>query len=203
MPKIGVLKDDFYIDKNCAHVRNEKLVAALCCDTMHKQAAEGTNVTRKKKLVQFATMLQILSVGRPISDYSSFEKLFNTLKVPELPRGHWSDLSGYEILDSLSAIVLDKTREFLQGASFISLSADEVTTIDTQQWLSVYAYIVKGWERLPILVSLQKCSRGCAADTVKEMIISSVITIYGLENKDFAKKLVCFHWSRWSLGFSR
>jgi hypothetical protein len=42
----------------------------------------------------------------------------------------------------------------IQKARFISTSIDEVTTMDSQPWLGVHVYLVDGWKRNPILLTL-------------------------------------------------
>jgi hypothetical protein len=63
---------------------------------------------------------------------------------------------------SLAHVVSDTTKFVLKQASFISVSMDEVTTIDHDSWLSVHAYVyLKGkWSLESILVILMLLIEG-------------------------------------------
>jgi hypothetical protein len=55
------------------------------------------------------------------------------------------------------------------------MSADEVTTIDNQSWLSVHLYIVEAWKRVPIFLNLQKVVDGGTSNIMTSMIVESLI----------------------------
>jgi hypothetical protein len=46
-----------------------------------------------------------------------------------------------------------------ESNNFISISCDEVTSVDNQSWLSLHAYIMKEWSQIPISLSCTWCDR--------------------------------------------
>jgi hypothetical protein len=52
-------------------------------------------------------------------------------------------------------LVVNKTKSLVEGVKFISHSYDEVTTCDQQSSVSIHAYVVENWQRIPLLLSLQ------------------------------------------------
>ena len=69
---------------------------------------------------------------------------------------HWSDNSGWNIAIALHQCVLRVMKECVFQVQFMSITGDEVTTANNQNWLSVHAYVVKDWVRVPNLLSLTK-----------------------------------------------
>jgi hypothetical protein len=67
--------------------------------------------------------------GRPMTDYVFAEQLFQDLNVPHYPKKHWSEGSGWEIVEAMAKVISDRTRADLAKARYISASADEMTAI--------------------------------------------------------------------------
>jgi len=118
------------MDFNSIHLRNKRLFAAIPTDSIAAQVAENTVKNRKKKWIQFATLLHLLQRGRPITDYEQMYVLFETLKLKNNPHHHWSDSSGWAMAKAIERVVLKITKEVMQVANFFSLSCDEVTSVD-------------------------------------------------------------------------
>jgi hypothetical protein len=48
------------------------------------------------------------------------------------------------------------------------LSANELTTIENQQWINVHIYVMKKWVQIPILLTFQDIDEmGVATDNLK------------------------------------
>jgi hypothetical protein len=45
-------------------------------------------------------------------------------------------------------------------SSFLSISINEVTTINNQSWISIHCYVVEGWGWVPILLTLEQLVEG-------------------------------------------
>jgi hypothetical protein len=43
-------------------------------------------------------------------------------------------------------MVVNKTKSLVEGARFISLTYDEVATIDQQSWVSIHVYVLEDWQ---------------------------------------------------------
>jgi hypothetical protein len=52
-------------------------------------------------------------------------------------------------------VVLKQMKVVLQQTKFISISCDEVTTLDNQSWSFVHAYVVENWRRILVLLNLE------------------------------------------------
>ncbi len=72
------------------------------------------------------------------------------------------------------------------------MSCDELNTIDNQTWLYVHVYVTKEWNRLPILLNLQRMIDGSIANNLTFLIIQSLVEYGGLSEVNIARKLICF-----------
>jgi len=52
-------------------------------------------------------------------------------------------------------VVLKQMKVVLQQTKFISISCDEVTTLDNQSWIFVHVYVVENWRRILVLLNLE------------------------------------------------
>ena len=152
----GVVVGEKYMNHNSTHNQNERLFAAIPTDTIQAQVAEFTVRDRKKKWIQFATLLHLLIRMRPITDYEQMYVLYETLKLKNNSDHHWSDTSGWEMAEAIERVVLKKTKEVMQAATFFNLSCDEVTSVDCQSWISVHGYLVRDWKRIHVLLTLER-----------------------------------------------
>jgi hypothetical protein len=80
------------------------------------------------------------------------QSLFAFLKVPNNPLKHWNDYVGWEIEKVLHRVVLNVIKEVILASSFLSISTNEVNTIDNHSWSFVCCYVVVGWRRVSILL---------------------------------------------------
>ena len=70
-------------------MKNEKIYFARGGGTIVlQQLAMGVVQERRKKLVQFRLLFHLLSIGRPMTDFSNLKELFQQLEVPECPKKH-------------------------------------------------------------------------------------------------------------------
>lgn len=89
------------------------------------QVDECTFKARKKQWVQFAT-LQLLIRGRIVTYYKQMYVLSQNLTLKNNPHRHWSDNRGWEMEQCIEHVVLHRTKEIIQIATFFNLSSDEV-----------------------------------------------------------------------------
>ena len=188
----GVAVGEKYMDYNSTHNQNERLFAAIPTDTIQAQVAESTVRDRKKKWIQFVTLLHLLIRGRPITDYEQMYVLYETLKLKNNPHHHWSDCSGWEMAEAIERVVLKKTKEVMQGATFFSLSCDEVTSVDCQSWISVHGYIVRDWKRIHVLLTLERVVEGGIADNLTAVIVNVARAYGGLTEQKIREGLITF-----------
>jgi hypothetical protein len=89
-------------------------------------------------------------------------------------------------------VILKQTMLLIQHARFISITCDEVTTLDNQSWIFVHVYIVKSWCRVPILLNLERIVNGGTSNNLTSVIIRSLAIFDGTSEIDIANKVVCF-----------
>jgi hypothetical protein len=56
---------------------------------------------------------------------------------------------------AMQNVVLKQMKVFLQQTKFISISYNEVTTLDNQSWIFVHACVVENWRRRLVLLNLE------------------------------------------------
>jgi hypothetical protein len=82
--------------------------------------------------MQFALIFHLLNHGHPMIEYIAMHTLFVELNVSNNPMKHWSNGFGWEMTNYMFKQVLKQTRTIVVRASFISLSVDEVITVNNQ-----------------------------------------------------------------------
>jgi hypothetical protein len=193
LPLLHLKKGDTYIKLDCKHVKFCKLWAGRRqSETVADQLIGGLQGEEKRKGVQFSTLFQILSHGRPMCDYEREQYLLRHLKVKNVPIKHWSETSGWEMAEHLHGCVLAALKGVVQSARIISISVDEVTAIDNTSWVGVHVYAMRSWERMPHLLHLSYVSESGTSDHLTSVIMHALLDEGGLSREEIASKLVCF-----------
>jgi hypothetical protein len=135
--------------------------------------------------------MDLLSRGRPMTDYTNSFNLFNFLHF-DLPKFHWSDSAGWEIADSLEAVVDGKLKDEVKGSAFFSVSCNEVTTIANESWISIHIHVVQKFARVPILLCCKHILEDCNAENLARIITDSLIREASLNRKEISKKMISF-----------
>jgi hypothetical protein len=103
----------------------------------------------------------------------------------------WFDNTGWEMATYMHEVV-NKIRNLVESVQFISFSCDEVTSCDQQSWALIHAYVVGGWQRILLLLSLQQVVDGATSYNLK-CILVDVLVLYGdLTQENIASKLFTF-----------
>ena len=63
--------------------------------------------------------------------------------MPDMPRSHWSEGSGWLMVAHIYSFVKEKHQSMIQEASFLALTADKSTSIDNTSWIAVHLYVVR------------------------------------------------------------
>jgi hypothetical protein len=185
-------KGEFFTTLDCAHLKNEVLFLAIGRDTVAEQIVAGATLERKKKLVQFASVYILLRDGRPMTDYSGMKDLVEFLEVPNCPRKHWGQSTGWGIAECLHEVVLERTQDVISSARFVSVSCDEVTSQNNESWASFTSYVVKNWEHRPIHLVVTRLFDGASSSTMLSTLLETLEQYGGLVRPDIAAKLVSF-----------
>ncbi len=110
---------------------------------MVEQLLGGLEGDFKRKGVQFSTLFHVLSHGCPMCDYECQQQLLRQLKVKNILRKHWSQTTSWEMSEHLHSFVLAALKSVVQVAHIISISVDEVTTIDNTLWVGVHVCVME------------------------------------------------------------
>jgi hypothetical protein len=94
--------------------------------------------------------------------------------------------------ESLYNVVQNRTKVVVSRAKYISLSCDEVTTVDNQSWISIHAYVLVDWERVLLLLSFERLTEGSTTSHITKVIVNDVVRDGGLAVQDIRERLVCF-----------
>jgi hypothetical protein len=81
-----------------------------------------------------------------MTKYEQMQPLFTFLKVPNNPIKHRNDCEGWEIIEALHHVVLTAIKKVILVSSFLSISANEVTTFNNQSWIFVHYCVVVVWK---------------------------------------------------------
>jgi hypothetical protein len=58
-----------------------------------------------------------------------------------------------EIMHDIVKVIATKAMKI---TNYILISCDEMTNADNQSWLSLQAYVIDNWSKIPIMVSMQR-----------------------------------------------
>jgi hypothetical protein len=70
---------EWYNSKFCKHKENQALFFARTPTTILQQVSKNTHLELERKTLQFATLFQILEVGRPMVEYEKRKSLYSFL----------------------------------------------------------------------------------------------------------------------------
>ncbi len=147
---------------------------------------------KEMKYIEFGAIFHLLKNGTPMIDFESLKESFEFLKFVNAPKKHWIDSSEWGMARAMHNVVLKQMKMVLQQNKFISISCDEITTLDNQSWILMHAYVVEKWRRQPILLNLERVVEGSTSNSFITMIICSLIDLGGLLVVDVVYKVVCF-----------
>ena len=175
------------------HKKCMLLYAARGPMTVAEQIQGYSTAKLRKKRVQFATLFQLLSRGRPMTEFESRLELYEFLNVPNLPRKHWADKSGWIMAEHLYDFVKQKNKPLMSNAAYWALSADETSACDNSSWIAIHGYVLVNWCRVPLLLSIQKMDPdGATASIITTVIIGALTADGGVTDADIAQKLLSF-----------
>lgn len=100
-----------------------------------------------------------------MTEYKVVKDLLLQLKTPNIPKKHWCDNSGWGMAKVMCILVEKKKKQTLATTNSISITNDEVTTMDNQSWLCCHVYTIQNWKRVRILLTLLCVVDGCGLTT--------------------------------------
>jgi hypothetical protein len=90
-----------------------------------------------------------------MTNYEDMPSLFHMLKVKFVFWKHWLDSPSWGMVEVMHNMLLEATKVAFVRANFIVVNANEVTTTNNIQWLSIHLYMVQAWKRIPILLCVE------------------------------------------------
>ena len=110
----------------------------------------------------------------------------------QVPLKHWTEGSGWKMAESLFNVVQAKTKEIVSTAPYFSITCDEVTILDNQSWINIHIYTIQEWEKMPMLLSLQRVTEGGAADNITKVILGAFTNEGGLTPHRIRDRFIAF-----------
>jgi hypothetical protein len=153
------------------------------------QEVKGERLCKKQ---QMELIFYLLDRGLPMLEYEASKELLRFLGVPKLPLRHWSDNSVWDMATYMHLEVMAAKREMLQGAWYFSVSCDEITTMDNGTWVSIHVYVIKGYERFPMLAALEHVQEGATSNNLTKVVMTNLQALSGFDREEIAARLVCF-----------
>lgn len=102
--------------------------------------------------------------------------LYEFLGMPDLPRLQWTIGSGWLMGEHIWDFVKKRMSEMIKAASFIALTADETTDIDSTSWIVIHVYIMQHWGVMSLIISLQKLeSDRATVDNLTQTLMGALV----------------------------
>jgi hypothetical protein len=92
----------------------------------------------------------------------------------------------------------NKKKETIQGAKFFTVSADEVTTIDNETWISVTMYYVSDFARESMNVALEHIDEGATSNNLMKVIMKAIQWLTSMSREEIASKMMAFGVGKWA-----
>jgi hypothetical protein len=115
-----------------------------------------------------------------MTNFESFKKLFQMLKVKNVGRKHWSDSFGWGMVEIMHSVLLSVAKTTFTSVAYTNISIDEVKTINSTQWLSIHLYVVQVWKRIPILLCDETIKVLATFDNIFALMVEACLNFGGL-----------------------
>jgi hypothetical protein len=106
--------------------------------------------------------------------YEKKKSLYSFLGVPKNLKMHWFDFCSWVMVEFMYAQMINKILGTVFAFNYVALTCDEVSTIDIGSWISIHAYVMKNWVRLPMMIFLQKVVDGPKVDNLTMVIMEAL-----------------------------
>jgi len=80
----------------------------------------------------------------------------------------------------MNDLLLQSTCNAINVVEFISMNADEVTTLDNASCTSFHIYVVQVWKRIPLLVCVEMVEMQEIIDNVFQFMFRALETLAGV-----------------------
>jgi hypothetical protein len=128
-----------------------------------------------------------------MAEFKARFSLYDFLFVPDLPRMHWIDGSGWMMNQHIYDFVKKRQREVINAAEFIVVSVDETSCVDNSSAIVIHVYVMSNWGRQPHMLALLKMeSNGATSDSLTKSLMIALSVQGGLTQEEIASKFLCF-----------
>jgi len=84
------------------------------------------------------------------------------------------------MFETFNSIIMQAMKLALDKTNVFFLSCDEVISIDNQSWLSIHAYTIQNWTKVPMLLSLEHLMDGVNVTNLIIMIMQAIFVFQTL-----------------------
>jgi hypothetical protein len=127
-----------------------------------------------------------------MTKFEQMRELIDILTIPNFPNKHWSAPCCWKMANHVAKVLGKHTKNAIGSMASFSLSADEVTSIDGQSWISIHIYVCIRFKRVLILLSLSRLIDGNGAHAIKQCIEGMVTHHTRYDEVKVAQRLVYF-----------
>jgi len=97
------------------------------------------------------------------------------------------------MVESLYKQMSKKMWKVVVGLKYLTLSYDEITTINNQSWVSIHYYVVQNWYHLHVLIFLEHVIRGGGFNNLTKVIIDIMKKYVSFSKTNIVMKLMSFN----------
>jgi len=101
-------------------------------------------------------------------------------------------VAGWEMAKHIENKVKKAIKTNIQNAKFVSLTCDEVISMDNASWAIMNCCFVQDYCYIPLLLNVKHVIYGFRVDNIILLITNFLMTQKGLHEEDFISKLVYF-----------
>ena len=114
----------------------------------------------KRKFLQISTLFFNLSNGQAMTDYEKTGPFLKKNGMPNMPKGHWGDNSGWELTEAMGQVFKTSAAAEIEFVNFFTMTMDEVTmTVSKSHMMGIHLYYVKDWVRVVVFVGLAEIKK--------------------------------------------
>ncbi len=90
------------------------------------------------------------------------------------PKMHWSNNLGWIMVEFMNVHVINAILAKVFAPNYVVLTCDEVSTMDNGSWISIHAYVMQHWVKVPMLNFLQRVVDGLEVDNLTIIIMEAL-----------------------------
>lgn len=179
-------KKQWYTNKDYKHIKNEVVYVSKRKEFTFQQVTNGLVSENHKKQVQFVTLFHTLKHGKQMLKVDVHKDLFDFLNLENNLKMHCIDTYNQAMGQHMHGIILEPIHFVVGIAHHLSLTCEEVGTIDNQNQLLIHAYLFQNWLQIPIILFL-----GCVVMGSNDNNFTKIFTQALMHEGGLIKKLIC------------